>query len=288
MPPRRRRCPAAVDHAEADPARRAAGQRREHALASGCRLHRLDALRVRFSSTCRPWCGSHPRAAGGQLGELDARRSCAPAAGPTAAPRRSQSARDDLAPTARRTKSCTLLITRPARSACSAMRCAAALQQASSRRPGPAIGFSSEPARPSGDGRQQRGSARGSAARPYLAHRWPERAVACSFSCCWRELLGAARCAPGRPRCSSSRVPALAVDQRRLEDQHRKRSPLRHEDGLEAGTRLLTLRPGTVRPPRRTLWRRAYHGQLGRPIRRRGQAPSVRRRWKPPSHRTPG
>ena len=90
-------------------------------------VHRLDAVarQVEQHLLDHRAVAQHARQPASARRPRCARRSCAPAAAPAAAPRRS--ARRRRPPRARcsrrRTKSCTLLITRPARSACSAMRC---------------------------------------------------------------------------------------------------------------------------------------------------------------------
>ena len=144
----------------------------------------------------------------------------------------------------RRTKSCTLLMTRPARSACSAMRCSGhcrsdawPVPRRRHRAPCPAAGSATRSR--SWRSPPAAGSARGSAARP-SRRRWPAAP--------WPAAAPAAGAtAPRRRRCSLMSSTALiqpvwrpAVDQRRLDDQHRRRFVLRchfrnkhaHEDPL--------------------------------------------------------
>ena len=232
------------------------------------------------AAPARPWCGRTPRAAAGRAARARcACAHCAPAAAPAASPRRTARRRARARLFAAAHEVVHALMTRPARSACSAMRCAAwrniGIVSASAGAPVRA-GSASRPR--SWRSRPAAGSARGSAARPsrppWPGARWPAAVLLLARE----SRRGAAR--SGRARCSSSR---RAGPGRRPAAPRRSApgsSPLRRMKMVSKPERAsCTLRPGTVGAPPSP---RSGGARTRRPARAANKAawpaPSVRRR----------
>lgn len=174
-------------------------------------------LRARFNSACSPMVRSHRTCStgSGSSTSIWARllHTCSRTSGGTASSNCAQPTTSRCRPR-RQTKSCTLRMTRPARSACSPMRC-----RASRNMPGAAAGIS-----------------------PMVAG----RAEACRRSRCWREGSSTRRCwvtsSTALPRNSSAEKPTIAqkAEVTQVRQPARSRAPERGQGilhGLAKGQR---------------------------------------------------